>query len=96
MSIKRYAAKRDENEPVIIEVLEQLGAIVFQLSDHKLPDLLVRFDDAWWLIEVKNPNGRNRLTDGQRDFIAHVGADAVIIVRNTDDVIAWINTLIRD
>lgn len=37
----RTAAKRDDNERLIIDALEAAGCIVKQLSDRGLPDLVV-------------------------------------------------------
>ncbi len=51
--MKRYAARRDENEREIITALEAAGAAVQQL-DPPVPDLLVGFGDELYLLEVKD------------------------------------------
>jgi hypothetical protein len=51
--MRRYAARRDKNERVIVAALEAVGAAVQQL-DPPLPDLLVSFRDVLYLIEVKD------------------------------------------
>lgn len=59
MSLNRYAARRDQAEPPIIEALERVGAAVYPL-DYPV-DLLVRFGNVWHLLEVKTGRGK-RLT----------------------------------
>ena len=59
MSLKRYAARRDTNEPPIIEALRGVGAGVQQLSGTPgLPDLLVSFRDVNYLMEIKTEKGK--------------------------------------
>lgn len=67
----RHAAKRDANEPEIINALKAAGCRVQQLNDADAPDLLVSRDGRNWLLEVKLPLGkkgggsRSALTPGQ-------------------------------
>jgi len=51
--MKRYAMRRDENEPEIIAALESIGCTVYQLDTPC--DLLVGRASKNILIEVKNP-----------------------------------------
>lgn len=52
----RHAAKRDGNEPEIVEALEHLGVYVLRVSSPGAPDLLCYRDDRGWLpIEIKQP-----------------------------------------
>ena len=53
--VLRYDARRDENEPEIVEALEAVGAKVLRLDDI---DLLVGFRGVNYLLEVKMPKGR--------------------------------------
>lgn len=57
MSLHRRAARRDDNEPPIIEALEAIGAEVRQLSGARVPDLLVGYRGATFLLGVKKPAG---------------------------------------
>lgn len=66
MSLKRYAVKRDANEPEIIDALEKAGAMVTQLD--RPVDLLVDYRQRWRLLEVKVSHAA-RLTDYQANFI---------------------------
>lgn len=83
MSIPRYAAKRDQAEPPVIEALERVGAQVWPL-DYPV-DLLVRFRDRWHLLEVKTGRGkkqtvvRDKRQQAQINFIATTNTP---IVRN--------------
>jgi hypothetical protein len=49
----RRAAKRDANEPAIIEVLRAAGYVVEQISGAGLPDLLVSKGGGVDVLEVK-------------------------------------------
>ena len=65
MSIKRFATKRDANEPLIIEYLERRGFSVHPM-DQPL-DLLVGRNQKTYLVEVKTEKGK--LTKTQKDFL---------------------------
>jgi exosome complex RNA-binding protein Rrp4 len=66
----RFDARRDLNEPEIIAALEQAGALVQRLSETGLFDLLVGYNGALWLLEVKNPNASNpRIRKQQETFM---------------------------
>lgn len=66
MSLRRTAAKRDSNEPEIIQALKAAGCTVVRLSAVGCPDLLVGIDGLNFLIEVKEPKGK--LTEDQVEF----------------------------
>lgn len=66
MTLRRTAAKRDSNEPAIVQALTTAGCTVVRLSAKGCPDLLVGLDGVNYLIEVKEPKGK--LTDDQIDF----------------------------
>ena len=62
----RRAAKRDANEPDVIQALELSGCQVWPISSAGGPDLLVLTPQGAWLpLEIKNPAGRNRATARQ-------------------------------
>lgn len=67
MGLNRRAAKRDSNEPGIIEALRAAGASVEQLSKKGIPDLLVGFDGTTFLMEVKS--GKGKLTEDEATWI---------------------------
>lgn len=51
----RRAARRDDNEPDIVQALEAVGATVQLLSVRGVPDLLVGWRGQMWPLEVKLP-----------------------------------------
>lgn len=65
-------ARRDSNEPEIVNALACAGADVFRIDQRDLPDLLVGFRDRWYLLEVKTRAGK--LSDGQERFIRMAAA----------------------
>ncbi len=69
---KYHRHKTDKNQPDIMLALRCNGGKVIDLSliGGGVPDLLALLPDgSLKLIEVKNPDGRDRLTDKQKDFI---------------------------
>lgn len=60
----RRAAKRDDNEALIVTVLQSAGWTVVRVSDAGAPDLLVARNGVLTLMEVKGPKGT--LTDTQK------------------------------
>ena len=86
---KRYAAKRDANEPRLVRVARMLGATVWHLSDKGIPDLLVGYCGRNILVEVKSPGGK--LTDAQSDKFAKWAGDPVHIWRDHLDVVATLD-----
>ncbi len=67
MSLKRYAARRDEIEREIVVALRALGIAVLRLSIKDAPDLLVYSPSTgFMLLEVKSKIGT--LSAGQRAF----------------------------
>ena len=96
--MKRYAARRDENEPAIIAALALAGAAVQQL-DPPLPDLLVSYRDVLHLLEIKNPDakgggkyntGDGSLTRSQTAWWAHWRGKPPVIVTSAAEALAAI------
>lgn len=104
--MKRYAARRDENEPAIICALEEVGAAVQQL-DPPLPDLLVSFCGELSLLEIKNPEakgggkyntGDGSLTRSQTAWWAGWKGKPPVIVTTADEAlvaIGWARICLR-
>jgi hypothetical protein len=81
MSIKRWNAKRDANEPDIVRALEQVGAKVLRLDSF---DLLVLFRGTLFMLDAKMPTGRTTLA--QDDLLAdgwplHMVVDEISALR---------------
>ena len=85
--VPRYDARRDANEPEIVEALEAVGAKVLRLDDV---DLLVAFRGNMYLLEVKTPQGR--LNKKQAAFFRE-WAGYVWIVRTPEQALALIGAI---
>lgn len=89
MSINRYNAKRDKNEPEIVKALQAVGALVVRVSGRGVPDTLVIFREQAFLLEIKGEKGT--LTEPQVEFFKLVGRVANIgVVRSIDEALAFI------
>lgn len=88
--LRRHNAKRDANEPEIVEALRTAGAGVTRISAKDVCDLLVIFRGVTYLIEVKVPKGV--VSEGQSDFIAawNDNGGKAAIVRSVDEALAVI------
>lgn len=74
-AVRRFAARRDDNEDPIVRALRHEGCFVTQMSEGGLPDLLVwtPFLDRWVILEVKRP--KKKLRPKQEAFFElHVAA----------------------
>lgn len=91
--MKRYAMRRDENEPEIIVALEAIGCTVYQMDQPV--DLLVGRGAVNILMEVKNPakpKGDRKKTPAQQDFFKNWNGQ-VRIVETVDEAIALVTKL---
>lgn len=82
MTARRYAMKRDQNEPTIVDAARRIGLKVFYTNE--LGDLLVQFGDRTEIWECKGEKGV--LTSAQCR-LRQAGLKAWII-RSVDDVLA--------
>ncbi|MCP4256754.1 MAG: hypothetical protein GY774_04405 [Planctomycetes bacterium] len=84
MKRQAYAKKRDANEPEIVEALEKIGASVERLD---LFDLLVGYKGRTYMMEVKNPLGKNKLTESQIELMKTWKGSPLHIVRDAETAI---------
>ena len=85
------ASKVDLNQPQIIRDLRKLGACVTVISSlgKGVPDLLVSYQDRWWLFELKNPDkpkSKQRLTQDEQKWVNKQKAP-VYIIRDIGDAL---------
>lgn len=80
----RYAEKIDANQKAIVDALKRIGCDVYSIGQPV--DLVVGYRARNFLMEVKNPNGKNELTDAQKEFIA-TWRGQVRVVRSADEAI---------
>jgi hypothetical protein len=83
----RLAAQRDSNEPALVALARQIGALCWQLDEPV--DWIVGWRGCWYPTEIKNPDGKNQLTDQQVRFsiAAKERLLPVWIWRREDDVL---------
>lgn len=88
----RRAAKKDANHGVIQKAYEEQYCSVVDTSKlgDDFPDLVVGLCGRTFLVEVKNPKGRNRVEPGQKTFIEEWRGEPPIVVRSVDEVIAHV------
>ncbi len=89
--MKRH--RPDTNQPKIVQALRDIGAVVFLIG--RPFDLLVGFRGQLFLLEVKNPDGEDKLYDSQKKDIIKldlVGVE-VHVVRSVDEAIASVTTI---
>ena len=83
MSIHRHAQRRDVNEPGIVGGLQDIGCLVYRLS--RPCDLLVKFRGVIHVLEVDNPETKNRKReDSQKLFLSQWD---VPLVQTLDDAL---------
>lgn len=80
------ARKRDANEPEIIAALEAVPGVVVIPQDKPL-DLLVGFMGKTFLLEVKNPAGKNKIEPDQQEFFDDWTGGPAVIVRSPADAL---------
>ena len=84
----RRAARVDENQRDVVAALRKIGAFVSYLPvGFGVPDLLVGYKGQTFLMEVKNKDGRNRMTQGQIEFHNRWIGGALFIVRTPEAAI---------
>lgn len=86
MSLPRYAARRDRNEPDIVEGLEACGWECKRLSSEELPDLLCRHRGSGQLalLEIETGSYKRRRSKEQ---LAMLRAWSIPIVKTLDEAV---------
>lgn len=89
MSLYRRAARRDQNERLIVQALEAVGAQVATMS--KPCDLAVTFRDRHYLLEVDNPASKYRKREkAQLDTLERM---RIPMVRTADEALRLIGAM---
>lgn len=87
----RRAARRDTNEPQIVEAMRACGAHVERINDEGRFDLLVWYRGRTLLLEVKDGTkspSQRALTPAEQAFHDRWPGDNLHIVENIDDALA--------
>jgi Holliday junction resolvase len=94
--MRRYGAKRDDNEAAIVRFLEANGCIVQRLSAPGVPDLLVSRGGVNCLLEVKDPTkppSKRRLTPDQARWIERWRGQVAIVETPQDAMrVVWLQS----
>lgn len=90
MGLHGYSARRDSNESDIIDTLRAAGCTVKALSAKSIPDLLVGYNGANYLLEVKMP--KNDLTDDQITFF-ETWEGQCVVVRTPEEALKAVGLL---
>ena len=79
----------DGNHAEIVDALRRVGCVVMDISDlgRGLPDLVVGYRGEVIAIEVKNPQGWNRVSKSQREWMSK-WPGRVAVVRSVDEALA--------
>ena len=81
MSLKRWAARRDESEAAIVDALRAVGAQVTLISGTGAPDVLVRFRGRLAAFEIKSPGGTRTAAQHASDWpIVRTAAEALAVL----------------
>ena len=77
----------DANQPKIVQALRDIGAIVFLIG--RPFDLLVAFRGKLFLLEIKNPAGKDKVEASQKETIERLKAVGVeaMVVRSVEEAI---------
>jgi Holliday junction resolvase len=80
--------KVDSNQRIIVSVLRTAGASVISLASvgKGCPDLLVGFRGLNFLIEIKNPEGKDWITPLEQNFLDGWRGQ-VVVARTIDDAL---------
>lgn len=83
-------AKRDGNHPEIVRALRAAGRSVVELHavGGGVPDLLVGWGGKMLLMEVKDPEGRDRIEPSQVAFSQRWHGTRVVVVRSVAEALA--------
>ena len=86
--------KPDKNQTEIIHALQRAGCTVTDTSSigGGFPDLAVGRQGVNYLLEVKNPKGRNRVDEKQIDF--HITWQGqIVVVRSAEEALQAVGAL---
>ena len=80
--------KRDGNHKEIVERYEAHACDVADTSacGGSVPDIIVGYMGFDFMREIKNPEGRNRLDEGQRNFHRQWRGATIKVIRTVEDV----------
>src|SRR5688572_17563535 len=91
--MRRYAAKRDKSEPVIVQVLRAIGCKVVVGTDC---DLYVAFRERAYLIECKTPGPDEKHRQKIQKQLAEIFGDQYHVVKTPSEALTAIGYYTTD
>jgi hypothetical protein len=91
----RYAARRDENEKVVVEALRAVGATVYYLDEPC--DLLVGYHGKTLLMEVKNKKnqyGKKGFNENQKHFAENWKGGPFCLVDSVESALRMLKLMV--
>lgn len=86
--------RKDANQEEMVAALQKYG---FQVWDIGRPvDLLLAKGPLWITAEIKNKDGRNKESEGQRDFARNCARDGRphFVLREVEDIALMLEMLV--
>ena len=89
--MSRRRPKVDSNHGEVVRALRAVDVRVVSLAGvgGGVPDLLTSYGGQTILIEVKNPDGRNKLTEDQEAFFRSWAGRAVVVTSAKEALQVW-------
>ena len=107
MATMRRAARRDQHEADIVQVLRSVGASVTRINEAGAPDLLVGFRGVTYCLECKTPKrkdgkgqsnaskgGRGELTAAQVEWWRSWRGGPAVVVRSMTDALQAVGAMV--
>lgn len=87
--MRHYRSKTDGNHAAITRALRDAGRSVLDLASvgGGAPDILVGWSGKMLLMEIKNPQGRNRVQENQVDWHRSWHGTPVVVVRSPEEAL---------
>ena len=94
----RRAAKVDQNQDQVVSALRAAGAQVQSLAavGKGVPDLLVKYEGAFYLIEIKDgrqPPSKRQLTPDQVKWHEEWKSAFLVVVENPEQALKFIGAI---
>jgi threonine synthase len=82
-------AKVDANQKAIVKALEQIPGVTVVPIGKPL-DLLIGYGGITHIVEIKNPNGKDKVNQAQQEFIDTWTGRTPEVARTVDEVLTII------
>lgn len=85
----RHRARRDGNHAAIVQALRDVGCTVLDLAmvGGGCPDLLAARGGRMVLIEVKNPEGKDKVSPNQAEWHSKWRGPKVVVARTVEEAL---------